>query len=415
MDKFQMLSAFPRLLVLGTSLPGSKHGGGVVRSEILKRYPRDRYVCFATEGVHAPGLGVKEDLPDCLRGIPCRVGPLIPDLHLRGSRFYLPILRAIGFSCMARLRVRQAVSLARRYGVELVWAELYGDGVVLAEEVASQLGVPFVATVWDDPEGWFADRGYDRFSRRILQRKFKSALLAARNVSTAGEVMQRVYKQEYGIQSVILRHGFKSPVFRTKDPQSNKEIIVGFVGSAYGRDAWTAFLSAVANLNASGKLPRIRLRVFGGGAFPYSHPGIEIDTRGWQPSDVMLRELAEADFCYLPYWFEPSKRRHVELSFPNKFETYLAAGRPVVFHGPVYAGIAEAVKQYGVGICIHTLREDEIIANVERLITDQPIRESFEKAAISAFHAEFNAKAMMRKFSALIGVDPSIFRTGAGE
>ena len=38
----------PKLLVLSTSLPGSRHGGGVVQDEILRRYPRDRYVCFAT-------------------------------------------------------------------------------------------------------------------------------------------------------------------------------------------------------------------------------------------------------------------------------------------------------------------------------------------------------------------------------
>jgi hypothetical protein len=136
---------------------------------------------------------------------------------------------------------------------------------------------------------------------------------------------------------------------------------------------------------------------------------VEIEVRGWQPADVMLREIAESDFCYLPYWFEPAKRRHVELSFPNKFETYLAAGRPVFFHGPEYAGIAEAVHKFGVGLCVHNLSQSEILAALEKMITDLSLRKSFSRAAILAFHSEFNSNVMMANFAGLIGIDPGMF------
>ncbi|MCK4374507.1 MAG: hypothetical protein KAX19_04230 [Candidatus Brocadiae bacterium] len=122
----------------------------------------------------------------------------------------------------------------------------------------------------------------------------------------------------------------------------------------------------------------------------------------------MLREIARTDFCYLPYWFEPAKRRHVELSFPNKFETYLAAGRPILFHGPPYAGVAEAVRQYGVGLCVHSLDQDEIVAALERLATDSALRSSLSRAALAAFRAEFNARVMMAQFAELIGVSPAL-------
>jgi glycosyltransferase involved in cell wall biosynthesis len=175
-----------------------------------------------------------------------------------------------------------------------------------------------------------------------------------------------------------------------------------------------AFFSAIAHLNVSGKVPPIKLRVFGDG-FPYQDDNVEIELKGWQPAELMLREIAETSFCYLPYWFEPSKRRHVELSFANKFETYLAAGRPVLFHGPAYAGIAETIKQYGVGLCVHSLDQDQIIAALERLILDSHLRESFSQASVSAFHAEFNARVMMKNFAELIGVEPDILTGEKGD
>jgi hypothetical protein len=121
----------------------------------------------------------------------------------------------------------------------------------------------------------------------------------------------------------------------------------------------------------------------------------------------MSHEIAEADFCFLPYLFEHAERRYAELSLPNKFEAYLAAGRPVLFHGPEYAGSGEAVRKYGVGLCLHSLSQPEIIAAVEKMINDIQLRESFSRAAILAFHSEFNAKVMMANFAGLIGIDPS--------
>jgi glycosyltransferase involved in cell wall biosynthesis len=220
--------------------------------------------------------------------------------------------------------------------------------------------------------------------------------------------MQRAYTQEYGVESVILRHGFAASAPLSENRSTWNGIVIGFVGSVYGRDAWEAFLKTVALLNTLGTLPTIRLRVFGGGTIPHGGDGVEIEDWGWQPPEVMLRELAATDFCYLPYWFDPRKRRHVELSFPNKFETYLAAGRPVFYHGPEYAGIARAVQDYGVGLCVSSLDQDVIASALIRLIQEKALRRSFGKAALSAFRSEFNAEVMLANFARLIGVAPEL-------
>ncbi|MBW1801311.1 MAG: hypothetical protein JRJ85_11360 [Deltaproteobacteria bacterium] len=345
--------------------------------------------------------------PASLQDIPCLIAPLVPKPILRGARFYMPLLRAIGFHLVAPLRIKQAVQFGRRHGVEFIWTELYGDVVVIAQKVAEKLRIPFVATVWDDPEGWLQDFGYDIFSRMLLWNRFDEAVRKASKLATAGEAMQTGYKSKYGVDSVILRHGFENCVTPDENLEKKDDIVIGFVGSPYGKETWMAFLHAVAALNNTGKLPRIRLKTFGGGKFPYSYDGVEIEDRGWQPQDVMITEIAETDFCYLPYWFDLHKRRHVELSFPNKFETYLAATRPILFHGPEYAGINKTIKQYRVGSAIHSLKKNTIIKTLEIFITNQVASAGFKEACISAFHKEFNLDVMLRNFSRMVGTDPS--------
>ncbi len=394
-----MTRNFPKILVLGSLLPGSKDGGGVVKDEILKRYPKDRYVCFALDYENI--LPKSGEIPESLQGVPYLVRPLAFRLRMRGAKFYAPFLRAIELHLITPWRIREAINFGRKHKIELVWGELQGYALLLVQKVAKGLGVPFVGSIWDDPQGWFQDYGFDSLTRGFMRRKFRQGLAAARNISVSGEAMQRAYEKEYGIHSVILRHGFESPVLAAADNKREGEIAIGFVGSSYGRDAWIAFLSAIARLNKIGRV-RIRLLVFGTGEFPYRQDGVQIEIKGWLPAQVMLRELASADFCYFPYWFAPAKRRHAEFSFPNKFETYLAAGKPVLFHGPEYAGITEIIHKYGVGLCVHSLKEEEIIRAVERLAQDAALRNSFSRAAIAAFHAEFNAKTMMRNFEKFI-------------
>lgn len=398
-----MKTRVPKLLVLGNSLPWSKYGGGVVRGEILEQYPKDKFVCYSIASLKHDCSTVQCD--ELLKDIPHMVRPLIPHLTLRGARFYRPLLRAIGYLVIAPYRIKEAVQFCRKHEVELIWTELQGDVLVLVEEISSRLNIPFVGTVWDDPEGWFQDGGYDSFSRRILHKKFREALAKACKISTAGEAMQREYKKEFGVDSVILRHGFAKPAYPRNNKTSNDDIIIGFVGNPYGRDAWMAFLSAISNLNNLKKYPEIRMKTFGTNSFPFNHNGVQIELRGWQSSEVMLQELSEIDFCYLPYWFNQAKRRHVELSFPNKFETYMAAGRPVLFHGPDYAGISDSIKQYDVGIGIHSLNEKEIIKGLNRFISDQSFKESCSNAAYNAFHSQFNCNKMLESFSILIETD----------
>ncbi len=403
----------PKLLVISSSLPGSRHGGGVIQDAILGRYPRDRYVCVSLRGPE--GDTSPEQAPPSLKGVPCLVAPVTPEPRWRGARFYLPLVRALGYFLLSPWRAIEIADFGRRHGVELVWAEFQGESLLLAAGVAARLKVPLVGTIWDDPEGWLADGRYDFISRRLLLRRFREALKAARRVSTVSEAMQAEYRRLYGLESVILRYGHDLADAPETPPDRQPEaMVIGFCGSVYGEDAWRGFLTACARLNAEGRLPPVKILIFGSAAFPYPHPGVDVICRGWLPVREMLRGLAAADFCYLPYWFTPEKRRHAELSFPTKLTTYLAAGRPVLYHGPQYAGASRLMTTWRPGLEVHSLASVDLEAALERLGRDRQLQKTCHQAAAAAFRLEFNSIVMQGNFARLIGVDPQYFGKTSG-
>jgi hypothetical protein len=129
-----------------------------------------------------------------------------------------------------------------------------------------------------------------------------------------------------------------------------------------------------------------------------------VTCRGWLPRREMLRQLSATDFCYLPYWFTQEKRRHAELSFPTKLTTYLAAGRPVLYHGPQYAWAAQVMRDWHLGISVHSLCPDDLSRIITRFITEESWRGRFSQAAQEAFAQEFNGRVMQANFLRLTGI-----------
>jgi glycosyltransferase involved in cell wall biosynthesis len=96
-----------------------------------------------------------------------------------------------------------------------------------------------------------------------------------------------------------------------------------------------------------------------------------VEFLGWHSQEETIQLLSEADVLYCPYWFDSAFEEESRLSFPSKLTTYLAAGRPVLFHGPAYASPAVFLKERGAGECCFSLDTDSIIASLTKLANDE--------------------------------------------
>jgi hypothetical protein len=134
---------------------------------------------------------------------------------------------------------------------------------------------------------------------------------------------------------------------------------------------------------------------------------VRIEFLGWRNQAEVRRLLLEADIGYLPYWFDEGHREFVELSFPSKCSSYASARLPVLFHGPENASPYEFLRRFPMGLACNSLDADAILACIETLVREGPVREQVSAACDAAFQQELGSEVFRRRFAELIGIDPS--------
>jgi len=111
-----------------------------------------------------------------------------------------------------------------------------------------------------------------------------------------------------------------------------------------------------------------------------------------------IKVLSEVDMLYLPYWFSSEFREEATLSFPSKLVTYLAAGRPIVFHGPDYASPAKYLERNNAALFCNSLESDKIIETIQLLIMDSTLYGNLARNGTSAFMRDFTCDTMKANF-----------------
>ena len=393
------------LLLTGTP-PGNLSAAGHFLGDLCRFYPRKSISCFSivpmdsfTTPQHLTELPMAYGNRPRDRGIRL-LGPRI--MHLSAFAFwhYFKLVHT-------RALVRKAVEFGREQGVDVVWAILNSPAqIAIAEKVASKLGARLVTTVWDPPEYLAMERGFDRFSRRNLLREFEKALRSSTMCSVASEGMAEEYKRRYDIESVVLIHGVHPNLMKppAKELTSQKQFTIGFIGWLYAFDAWQALLAALSKVNWQIEGHTVIIRMLSNAINVRATDSMHIEYLGWRSLEETVGLMSTVDVTYLPYWFDRRYSLSVRLCFPNKLATYLAAGRPVLFHGSEDSSPARFLNRFPAGLCCHSLEETEIINRLSRFITDTGFYASAAQATQAALDQELNLAIFRQRFAALIGI-----------
>ena len=410
----------PRVLLLTARPPGYRGVGEIFLHDLCLYYPRESLCCFAA---YRPN---HDSLPQDLDGL-----RIVYARRPYEAIFYGPRLRELGFQQLvpriARLSsffvwqyaktqiptlIAKAVRFGRQQDVEMVWAVLNCPTLIcMAKRVADALGAQLVTLVWDPPEYFLSSQRLcvDTLSRRSLLRKFKNTLRASVRCGVMSEAMQSEYEKRYGVESVIMRHGIhpnrrKLPA---KGPTGQERFVIGFAGGLYVLREWQALLSALSKIGWRIDGRDIVVRLMGHGANLRADSSMHIEYLGWRSVEETIDLMSEVDVTYLPYWFDESYRLAVRLCFPTKLTTYLASGRPVLFHGPEYSSPASFFRRFPVGLCCHSLEESKIIECLYRFATDKEFYAAATAAGQEALDQELDLRVFLQRFATLIGIEES--------
>lgn len=298
--------------------------------------------------------------------------PPVPFEHSRPV--YRPRQRelrnAINLSVWPRVVARRAARFGRQEEVEVIWAALGLEAVVVGRLVAAQLGLPLAVSAMDHPPACVTgDKGFPLPVRKYFEFEFERTISDAVSVGTISEPLSEIYAGRYGVSPVVLYKGVESGsrLAPPSVPAADEALTIASVGSVISPELYRIWADALALVNERGSR-RVRGRHIG--SLPEELRGEWIEGTGWLSGDDFKNALQSSHAFFLPMYFEESLRLSAETAMPTKLSDYLGASRPIIAFAPPYALATRFVRDYGCGVTCTKLTASALAEAIEALFLD---------------------------------------------
>jgi glycosyltransferase involved in cell wall biosynthesis len=402
-----------KVLLISDVPPCDDFTAGIVLSAMVRFLPRGSVCCFA---VVNPLVSFRMS-PE-FGGIPA-------EFHRKPLENWTWLPQKYPFNKLASLASRsgetyisrrhvqsliaKAIAFGRKQQVDRVWAVLQGQTTIrMALAVAEGLNVPLHTQVWD-PFSWWANANrLDDYTTRNTQELFDRTIEASASVATASHQMATDFRDRFRVKAipVISSYARTMACSAAAAPLPGAPLTIGMAGQFYAANEWLRLLAALEAVNWSVGGRRVSIVAIGP-ARPPAMPAGHVTFLGWKPQTEAVKLLNGCDFLYCPYPFDPAMEQAARQSFPSKLVLYLAAGRPVIFHGPAYSAVARYMIEKGCGILTTSLSAESILLEIEQLVGNPQLYSELASKAQQAFLEDFTLESMARSFNDFIGAEAS--------
>lgn len=269
---------------------------------------------------------------------------------------------------MAR-RIKEALVSAEN--IDIIWSVIQGQTMIcLVPLVAQELNLDYVVQIWDPPEWWLNENGFDKYSYKKVMDGFRSLVANSNCCLAASFSMAREYSKLYGVKSIPVIPSLESGVV-AKAATKEDEIHIGYSGQIYSKREFKVFVEALESMNWQYENKKIVIDLFTDyldKQLLKKYPNIH--NHGWIKQEVLLRELSRMDFAYCPYRFDSEFERIARLSFPSKLTTYLKVASPVLIHAPKYSSISNFINDRKTGYVCNSLDVNDVINKIRDILGD---------------------------------------------
>jgi hypothetical protein len=236
--------------------------------------------------------------------------------------------------------------------------------------------------------------------------------------------MADLYRRRYSVETVPLVPSIDQAEVpaRTSAVRDSRRVVIGLAGQIYAHDAWAALVSSLDGVGWRIGGRRVALRLLGlsdwgrelalRAVAPTSLLPEHVEFSEWRPQTEALALLGDCDILYCPYWFGAEFEEEARLSFPSKLTTYLAAGRPVLFHGPAYSSPAVFLERERAGICCTSLEPAAVLGALTRIATDAELRATVTTNGRLAWQEQLSVRAQRAEFARFLGVEDDLLAGG---
>ena len=403
-----MQARLPRTLILGPASPLSEHAG----SAFIKSLVATDSECFLWMVING-----SPETPGRWQGTPVMSFPTL------SRRSYAPyakvswLLQRALFRAHRLLGARQYRSfgdllcwfldgsdlayhllrLCERLEIEVIWVILEASeftGLFALKHLLASQKVKVALNIHDPPVR-SSSHGLARWLRPLFESRLRHGLQQSHALAMASPEMAATLGCPEA-QVLIPGHRLEELRPAAIELRSPGDLFIGFLGTLYALEPWRALLAALDEVEWKLGDRRVKLRYIGnpGQRLRQDWGRRPIEVTGWVSQDECLQRICKCDVGYLPYWFDRPSR--VEQCFPSKLTSYLAAGIPVLYHGPELSTPARFLHRYQAGVICASLSGATIRQALGQLVAPERYA-LFAGEAHRAALEEFNLEEFHRR------------------
>lgn len=368
----------PRLLVLDMTATGDRSATGEMKANLLAGWPADRLLQVARHGqdnlaIVRPdedGWVTQHSDAATLRRM---VSDFAPDVIL-----YRPVPEAQALHALAMTLIRDSETPL------VTW---------IMDDWPARMAA-------EDPEGW-SSLGPDLVW--LIERSSLCLSIC--------EDMSEAFVRRYGKPFVPLANGVDPADWAGLPPREDHtdSFVLRYAGGAaidMNRASLFRIAQAVERIAAGGG--RIRFEIstqpwwkkqIEGDLAKFAHTHIELADRSMQD---YRQWLAQADANLIAYNFDEASLRYIRTSFGNKTPDCMAAGVPILAHGPLETA---TIGYLAAGDCAAVVSEeslDALVATISKLMADRGLGAEIGARARERAFAEKNIHDIRQTFRGFI-------------
>lgn len=255
-------------------------------------------------------------------------------------------------------------SYARDQQAKAVWIILQGQTLTwIAEHLIRRRHLKVHVQYWDQPSWWVNENGLNRRTAKLLQRSFEYCLSHAAATAVPSHAAVNMHAS-VGVKAVPLFSSLKARS-GNPDPRNQSVLKIGIAGQLYAEDTISSFIDALKTVNW--KVDNRIVEIHHWGSTKETRFDSYLKKRGYLDQTSLIEALGECDVLYCPYWFDPHFKIICQTSSPSKVATYMAAKRPVFFHGPEYSSVVSLLAEQDAGELCHSTAPNTILFHLSRI------------------------------------------------
>lgn len=287
-------------------------------------------------------------------------------------------------------------------GIDRIWIILQGQTMIhVAKYIIDNTKIPVITQVWDHPKWWLEENKVNWLSTQRILRNYEYVIGHSQACGVASDNMGNEYHDKYSLKCRVIIPTLKiaaKPI--TENILASKhDIKIGMCGQLYAKDEWDSLVAALEGVNWEINGKTVKIIYVGYSLNENINPNII--NHGYKSQSDVLDIMGECDILYCPYIINEAKKHISIYSFPSKVVSYMAASRPILYHGPMYSSPAKLITNSNLGIACDSLEAKDIIGAITSILASESDYAQLQKNVADVYAREFTTKELQAKWREL--------------